>query len=75
MRLGQNLFENIWSHTPNPRKWQELLSEVAGLYDPIGLVTPVKLKGAILVCREFQEASSNGCQMEVNMLMEQWSIH
>lgn len=41
--------------TPDPLTRQELLSQVAGLYDPLGLVTPVKQKGAILVRKAFQE--------------------
>uniref|UniRef100_G3NG64 Reverse transcriptase domain-containing protein n=2 Tax=Gasterosteus aculeatus TaxID=69293 RepID=G3NG64_GASAC len=40
----------------NPLTRRELLSQVSGLYDPIGLTTPVKQKGAILVRRAFQEA-------------------
>lgn len=40
--------------TPNPLTRRELLSQVAGLYDPIGLVTPAKQKGAILVRKAFQ---------------------
>ncbi|GAA6082860.1 uncharacterized protein LOC108183760 [Tachysurus ichikawai] len=42
--------------TPNPLTRRHLLSQVAGLYDPIGLVTPAKQKGAILVRKAFQEA-------------------
>ncbi|XP_026082522.1 uncharacterized protein LOC113058643 [Carassius auratus] len=42
--------------TPNPLTRRVLLSQIAGLYDPIGLVTPVKQKGVILVRRAFQEA-------------------
>lgn len=41
---------------PNSVTRRELLSQVSGLYDPLGLVTPVKQKGAILVRRAFQEA-------------------
>lgn len=40
---------------PNPLTRRNLLSQVAGLYDPLGLVTPAKQKGAILVWRAFQE--------------------
>ncbi len=39
---------------------------MAGLYDPIGLVTPVKQKGAILVRKAFQEA---GCG---NLTKDTW---
>lgn len=57
MRLGQNLLqEEVRSQTPNPLTRRELLSQVAGLYDPGGLVAPAKQKGAILVRRAFQEA-------------------
>lgn len=60
MQLGQNLLqEQVTSQTLNPLTRRELLSQVAGLYDPGGLVTPAKQKGAILVCRAFQEAKDN----------------
>lgn len=60
MRLGQNLLkEEVRSQTPNPLTRRELLSQVSGLYDPLGLVTPAKQKGAILVRRAFQEAKVN----------------
>lgn len=39
----------------NPLTRRALLSQVAGLYDPIGLVMPTKQKGAILVRKAFQE--------------------
>lgn len=57
MRVGQNLLEEeVRGKTPNPLTRRELLSQVASLYDPIGLVTPAKQKGAILVRKAFQEA-------------------
>ncbi|XP_062416584.1 uncharacterized protein LOC119218794 [Pungitius pungitius] len=57
MRLGENLLKDeIRTQVPNPLTRRELLSQVSGLYDPLGLVTPVKQKGAILVRRAFQEA-------------------
>lgn len=57
MRLGQDLqLEEVRAKTPEPLTRRELLSQVSGLYDPIGLTTPVKQKGAILVRRAFQEA-------------------
>ena len=57
MRLGENLSKDeIRAQVPNPLTRRELLSQVSGLYDPLGLVTPVKQKGAILVRRAFQEA-------------------
>lgn len=57
MRLGEDLLEvQIQAQTPNPLTRRQLLSQISGLYDPIGLVTPAKQKGAILVRRAFQEA-------------------
>lgn len=57
MRMGQKLQEEeIRERTPNTLTRRELLSQVAGLYDPIGLVMPTKQKGAILVRKPFQEA-------------------
>lgn len=41
--------EQVEVKTPNPLTCRILLSQVAGLYDPIGLVTPAKQKGVILV--------------------------
>ena len=62
LRLGQNLLkEEVRLQTPNPLTRRELLSQVAGLYDPLGLVTPVKQKGVILVRRAFQEAKAKYC--------------
>ncbi|XP_027138459.1 uncharacterized protein LOC113746562 [Larimichthys crocea] len=48
--------EEVDVKTPIPLTRRVLLSQVAGLYDPIGLATPVKQKGVILVRRAFQEA-------------------
>lgn len=60
MRLGENLSrEEVRTHVPDPLTRRELLSQVSGLYDPLGLATPVKQKGAILVRRAFQEAKIN----------------
>ena len=57
MRLGVNLSkEEVRAQAPNPLTRRELLSQVSGLYDPLGLAAPVKQKGAILVRRAFQEA-------------------
>ncbi|XP_070408825.1 uncharacterized protein [Nothobranchius furzeri] len=62
MRLGQNLLrEEVRTQTPDPLTRRELLSQVSSLYDPLGLVTPVKQKGAILVRRAFQEAKTKYC--------------
>lgn len=40
-----------------PLTRRELLGQVASLCDPIGLVTPLKQKGAILVRKAFQQAA------------------
>ena len=65
MRLGQNLPQNqIRAQTPNPLTRRELLSQIAGLFDPVGLVTPAKQKGAILVRRAFQEAKGKHCPVK-----------
>lgn len=57
MRLGQDLqLEQVRAQTPDPLTRRELLSQVLGLYDPVGLTTPAKQKGVILVQRAFQEA-------------------
>lgn len=67
MRTGQDLsVEEVRTKTPNPLTRRELLSQTAGLYDPIGLVTPIKQKGAILVRKAFQELR-NG-----NLLRSTW---
>ena len=59
MRIGQDLLmEEVRSKTPDPLTRRLLLSQVAGLYDPIGLVTPLKQTGAILVRKAFQETGS-----------------
>ncbi len=43
MRLGQNLsHEQVRAQTPKPLTRRELLSQVSGVYDPVGLVTPAK---------------------------------
>lgn len=61
MRLGQDLpLEEVRTKTPDPLTRRELLSQVAGLYDPIGLTAPTKQKGAILVRKAFQEIKPKG---------------
>lgn len=45
MRVGKDLLKEVVSpETPKPLTGWELLSQVAGLYDLIGLVTPAKQK-------------------------------
>lgn len=47
MRVGKDLLkEEVRTETPNPLTRRALLSQVAGLYDPIGLVTPAKTEGS-----------------------------
>ncbi len=70
MRLGQDLLlEQVRSQTPDPLTRRELLSQVSGLYDPIGLTTPVKQRGAILVRRAFQEAKPR-----CSTIMDTWDL-
>lgn len=65
MRVGKNLLkEEVRTETPNPLTRRALLSQVAGLYDPIGLVTPAKQKGAILVRKAFQEGGGGKLTQE-----------
>lgn len=55
MRMGIDLKEDeIRSNTPNPITRRILLSQVAGFYDPIGLATPAKQKGVMLVREAYQ---------------------
>lgn len=57
--LGQDLlYKQKRAHSPKPLTRRELMSQVSGLYDPVGLMTPAKQKGAILVRRAFQEAKA-----------------
>ncbi|XP_048035062.1 uncharacterized protein LOC125260633 [Megalobrama amblycephala] len=61
LRTEQDLLEEeVRLKTPNPLTRRHLLSQVAGLYDPIGLITPAKQKGTILVRKAFQEAGGGG---------------
>lgn len=63
MRLGQNLQkEEVKMRTPEPLTRRQLLSQIAGLYDPIGLVGPAKEKGAILVRKAFQDIGGEAVQ-------------
>lgn len=65
MRIGQNLREEeVREQTSNPLTRRGLLSQVASLYDPIGLAAPLKQKGAILVRKAFQEAGSGGAMRD-----------
>lgn len=65
MRMGKNLTKDeVRPGTPNPLSRRELLSQVAGLYDPIGLVAPLKQKGAILVRKAFQETGGGSMTHE-----------
>lgn len=65
MRVGKDLLkEEVRTKTPNPLTRRAVLSQVAGLYDPIGLLTPVKQKGAILVRKAFQEGEGGKLTQE-----------
>ncbi|KAJ8367396.1 hypothetical protein AAFF_G00320230 [Aldrovandia affinis] len=65
MRTGLNLkIEEVRKNTPKGLSRRELLSQVAALYDPIGLVSPAKQKGNILVRRAFQEAGGGSSAKE-----------
>ncbi|KAM4521343.1 uncharacterized protein PAE49_002487, partial [Odontesthes bonariensis] len=65
MRVGKDLLEEeVRAETPNPLTRRALLSQVAALYDPIGLVAPVKQKGAILVRKAFQEGGGGRLTQE-----------
>lgn len=60
MRTGVNLcMEDIRKGTPNPLTRRILLSQIAALYDPVGLVSPAKQKGVMLVRESFQEAGKD----------------
>ena len=48
--------EEVRGSTPNPLSRRMLLGQIASLYDPIGLVSPAKQKGVMLVRESFQEA-------------------
>ena len=57
VRTGTNLTEEeVGIETPNPLTRRHLLSQIAGVYDPIGLATPLKEKGAILLRRACQQS-------------------
>lgn len=58
MRTGVDLREDeVRGKTPNPLTRRMLLSQIAGFYDPIGLATPAKQKGVMLVREAYQEVS------------------
>lgn len=60
MRTGLDLQEEeVRANTPDPLTRRVLLSQVAGFYDPIGLASPVKQKGVMLVRESFQEAGKD----------------
>ena len=60
MRTGIDLLEEeVRGQTPNPLTRRILLSQIAGFYDPIGLATPAKQKGLMLVREAYQETNAN----------------
>lgn len=65
MRIGKYLLkEEVRTQTPYPLTRRALLSQVAGLYDSIGLVTPAKQKGAIFVRKALQEGKGGKLTQE-----------
>ncbi len=57
MRTGLGLREDeIRGSTPDPLTRRMLLSQIAGFYDPIGLASPAKQQGVMLIRKSFQEA-------------------
>lgn len=65
MRIGKYLLkEEVKTETPYPLTRRALLSQVAGLYDSIGLVTPAKQKGAIFVRKALQEGKGGKLTQE-----------
>ncbi|XP_070403557.1 uncharacterized protein [Nothobranchius furzeri] len=71
IRLGQDLLqEQIRTQTPNPLTRRVLLSQLSGLYDPVGLVTPAKQKGAMLVRRAFQQVKDGSN----HLVKETWDV-
>lgn len=62
MRVGKDLLKE--EVTPNPLTRRVLLSQVSGLYDPIGFVTPANQRGAILVRNAFQEGGGGRLTQE-----------
>lgn len=70
MRNGKYLLkEEVRTETPYPLTRRALLSQVAGLYDSIGLVTPAKEKGAIFVRKALQEGKGG------KLTQETWDQH
>lgn len=60
MRTGLNLrMEDVRGETPNPLTRRILLSQIATFYDPIGLASPAKQKGVMLVREAFQECGED----------------
>lgn len=50
MRTGLDLRkEELRANTPDPLTQQIMLSQIMGFYDPIGLASPVKQRGVMLV--------------------------
>lgn len=60
MRTGLDLQEKeVREGTPDPLTRRMLLSQIAGFYDPIGLASPIKQRGVMLVRQSFQEAGKD----------------
>jgi len=48
--------EDVRERTPDPLTQRMLLSQIAALYDLVGLASPSKQKGVMVVRESFQEA-------------------
>lgn len=60
MGTGLNLsMEDAREGTPNPLTQRLLLNQIATLYNLIGLASPAKQKGVMLVRESFQEAGKD----------------
>lgn len=51
--------EDVREGTPNTLTRRILLSQIAALYDPIGLASPAKQKGVMWLRESFQEAGKD----------------
>lgn len=60
MRTGLDLCEDkVRNNIPNPLTRRVLLSQIAAFSDPIGLATPAKQKGLMLVRESYQEVGKS----------------
>ncbi|KAL2096014.1 hypothetical protein ACEWY4_008162 [Coilia grayii] len=60
MRTGLDLQEKeVRASTPDPLTRRMLVSQLAGFYDPIGLASPIKQRGVMLVRESFQDTGKD----------------